>query len=134
MKVPGLKYTWTFNRSPFHARSRKTKDLLRSTNTNYANNSIVLGSTVEEEEICCICERAPVNVTFFPCEHRTCDECSRRWRRCHVTLAGSICGIACRTEIRGRRMRIAAAAVGRGAKDKTAPESDALKCESFSYD
>ena len=81
-----------------------------------------MGSTVEE--ICCICERAPVNVTFFPCEHRTCDECSRRWRRCHVTLAGSICGIACRTEIRGRRMRIAAA-VGREAKDDSMPESDA---------
>lgn len=54
-------------------------------------------------ETCTICECSDVDVTLVPCEHRACDACSRRWKRCHVTLAGSICGITCGSEIRGRR-------------------------------
>lgn len=54
-------------------------------------------------ETCTICEYSDVDVTLVPCEHRACDACSRRWKRCHVTLAGSICGITCGSEIRGRR-------------------------------
>jgi len=54
-------------------------------------------------EVCTICETAVVDVTLAPCEHRTCYACSQRWKRCHVTLLGSICGIACGSNITGRR-------------------------------
>jgi len=58
--------------------------------------------------ICSICESSLVDVTLAPCQHRACDECSRRWKRCHVTLIGSICGIACGAEITGRWRKISA--------------------------
>jgi len=62
----------------------------------------------EAKDICSICESAPMDVTLAPCQHRACDECSKRWKKCHVTLVGSVCGIACGVEITGRWRKIPA--------------------------
>jgi len=59
-----------------------------------------------DDDVCSICEAAVVNVTLAPCEHRTCHACSQRWKRCHVTIPGSICGIACGSIITGRRKKL----------------------------
>jgi len=87
----------------------KASDEAERTETNECNEQTLSQTQIQTNEnatgmaVCSICETSVVDVTLSPCEHRTCDECSRRWKRCHVTLTDSICGIACGCLIGGRR-------------------------------